>query len=233
MKQLQSPLSWWLRGARVVCLAISPVGRTDRHGAGTAGAPDLIIPPTLLLPNYDRIYPGLTESLEGGAYIARARNAPALFYNPAGIATVQRTVLNASAQGYEATVLGGSGFAHRSPSRASPPFPASSAWSSARRSSTGRTSDRLSASNPVSWDQTAAAGTVPQEGQRIAYSVHSSFKTLVPAASIGWACDPGAQVRWVDSSSPTPASATPGSSPARARPRPPARAPSRPLPRAD
>ena len=84
--------------------------------AGSASAQsDFLIPPTLLLPNYDRVYPGLTEALEGGAFVARAKAAPALFYNPAGIATTNRTVLNASAQGYQLTTLGGTGFSQSSP----------------------------------------------------------------------------------------------------------------------
>lgn len=195
MNQLQSPRSWWRRGAKVACLVflfVAGAGGTARAQSQPAPQPsDLIIPPTLLLPNYDRVYPGLTESLEGGAYIARARNAPALFYNPAGIATVQRTVLNASAQGYEATVLGGTGFAHASPISNFTTIPSFVGlvlgkevidWSDVRIG--------ISVANPVSWDQAAAAGTVPQQGQRISYSVHSSFKTLVPAGSVGWAATP-------------------------------------------
>ncbi|MGZ6081045.1 MAG: OmpP1/FadL family transporter [Myxococcaceae bacterium] len=195
MKQLQSPLSWWLRSARVACLAVLlSAGLSGTAHAQVQVQPqpaDFLIPPTLLLPNYDRIYPGLTESLEGGAYIARARSAPALFYNPAGIATVERTVLNASAQGYEATVLGGSGFAHTSPISSFTTIPSFVGvvlgkevidWDNVRLG--------FSVSNPVSWDQAAAAGTAPQQGQRVSYSVHSSFKTLVPGASIGWAATP-------------------------------------------
>ncbi len=152
---------------------------------------DVVIPPTLLLPNYDRVYPGLTEALEGGAYIARATNAPALFYNPAGIATVQRTVLNASAQGYEATVLGGTGFTHSSPISNFTSVPSFLGvvlgkevidWDTVRLG--------FSVANPVSWNQTAVAGSAPAEGQRISYAAHSNFNTLVPAFSVGWAATP-------------------------------------------
>lgn len=189
MTKLQSPVSWSRGRSRVMGLAILlSTGLASRASAQTD---DFLIPPTLLLPNYDRIYPGLTESLEGGAYIARAHNAPALFYNPAGIATVQRTVLNASAQGYEATVLGGTGFAHASPISSFTTIPSFVGlvlgrevidWDTVRLG--------FSVTNAISWDQTAAAGTVPEPGQRISYSVHSSFKTLVPAGSVGWAATP-------------------------------------------
>jgi len=156
-----------------------------------ASLQDFLIPPTLLLPNYDRIYPGLTESLEGGAFIARAKNAPALFYNPAGIATVQRTVLNASAQGYEATVLSGTGFTRSSPISNFTTVPSFVGlvlgrevidWPTVRLG--------FSVTNPVSWNQTAIAGTAPGEGQRISYAAHSDFNTIVPAFSVGWAATP-------------------------------------------
>ena len=53
--------------------------------SGRAWPQDVRYPPSLLLPNYDRVYPGLVEALEGGAFIARARNAPAVAYNPADL----------------------------------------------------------------------------------------------------------------------------------------------------
>ena len=189
MTKLQS-VSWSRRGSRVLRVAIVlSVGVVGQARAQTKE--DFLIPPTMLLPNYDRVYPGLTESLEGGAYIARAHNAPALFYNPAGIATVQRTVLNASAQGYEATVVGGSGFTHTNPVSSFTTIPTfvglvlgkeAIDWDTVRLG--------FSVTSPVSWDQTVAAGSAPAQGQRVSYSVHSSFKTLVPGAAIGWAATP-------------------------------------------
>ena len=63
-------------------------------GASVARAQDTRLPPTLLLPNYDRVHPGLIEALEAGAFIARARNAPAVAYNPAGTSLTDRTILS-------------------------------------------------------------------------------------------------------------------------------------------
>lgn len=187
MNQLESPLSWWRRCARVVCLGIL-LSAGLSSSARAQQSQEFLLPPSLLLPNYDRIYPGLTESLEAGAYIGRARAAPALFYNPAGIATVERTVLNASAQGYELTVLGGTGFNRANPISNFTTIPSFIGlvfgkevidWETVRLG--------VSVSNPVSWSQSAVAGTAPAQGQRISYSVHSDFKTLVPAVSVGWA----------------------------------------------
>jgi hypothetical protein len=157
-------------------------------GAVTARAQDLPVPPSLLLPNYDRVHPGLIEALEAGAFIARARNAPAVAYNPAGIAATDRSVLNASAQGYQLTALGGTGFEHASPVSSFEGIPAFLGlvlgrdvldWESVRLG--------FAVVTPVHWDQSAIASAFPQEGQRASYTVHSSFTTVVPTFSVGWA----------------------------------------------
>jgi len=154
----------------------------------TARAQELILPPTLLLPNYDRIYPGLEEALEGGAFIARAQSVTALFYNPAGIALVQRTVLSASVQGYQLTTLGGSGFQHSTPVSSFEGLPSSLGvvlgsevigWEKVRLG--------FAVAQPVHWHQNAVASSTPEPGQRVSYSVASAFDTVVPTVSLGWA----------------------------------------------
>ena len=160
-------------------------------GATPVRAQEVILPPSLLLPNYDRVYPGLIEAIEAGAFIARARNAPAVAYNPAGISQTDRTVLNASAQGYQLTALGGTGFDHSSPVSSFESIPSFLGivlgrdvidWESVRLG--------FAVVTPVHWDQSAIASTTPQEGQRASYSVHSSFNTVVPTFSVGWAVSP-------------------------------------------
>ncbi|RPH66719.1 MAG: hypothetical protein EHM78_22955 [Myxococcaceae bacterium] len=158
--------------------------------AGGAWAQDFTVPPTMLIPNYDRVYPGLIESLEGGAVVARARNAPALFYNPAGIALSDRTVLNASAQGYQLTTLSGSGF-EQSSGGAFETLPSFVGlvlgrevidWESVRIG--------FAVVHPVHSNLTVIASTTPEVGQRASYSVHSTFDTLTPTFSVGWALAP-------------------------------------------
>jgi len=157
-------------------------------GATTSRAQVVSIPPSLLLPNYDRVYPGLIEALEAGAFVARARNAPAVAYNPAGIALTERTVLNASAQGYQLTALGGTGFEQASPISSFESIPSFLGivlgrdvidWESVRLG--------FAVVTPIHWDQSAIASAMPQEGQRASYTVHSSFTTVVPTFSVGWA----------------------------------------------
>lgn len=160
-------------------------------GGASARAQQVVIPPSLLLPNYDRVFPGLNEAIEAGAFIARARNASAVAYNPAGIAVTENSVLNASAQGYQLTALGGTGFDHASPVSSFESIPSFLGivlgqdvvdWQSVRLG--------FAVVTPIHWDQSAIASAMPQEGQRASYTVHSSFTTVVPTFSVGWALSP-------------------------------------------
>src|SRR5262249_44660263 len=159
-------------------------------GGAARAQQQVVLPPTLLLPNYDRIYPGLEEALEGGAFVARAQSVTALFYNPAGIALVQRTVLSASVQGYQVTTLGGSGFQHSTPVSSFEGLPSSIGvvlgsevirWEKVRLG--------ISVAQPVHWRQNAVASSAGAPGQRVSYSVDSGFDTLAPSVSIGWAAE--------------------------------------------
>jgi hypothetical protein len=60
----------------------------------------IAVPKALLFPNYDNVLVGKNQALEGGAYIARANDASANFYNPAGLVAAEKTSLNASSTGY-------------------------------------------------------------------------------------------------------------------------------------
>jgi len=163
--------------------------------AGQARAQqDFTVPPTLLIPNYDRVYPGLLEALEGGAVVARARAAPALFYNPAGIALSDRTVLNASAQGYQLTTISGSGF-QQSSGGAFETLPSFLGvvlgkevidWESVRLG--------FAVVHPIHSNLTALASTTPEPGQRVSYATHSTFDTFTPTFSVGWAVAPSFRV---------------------------------------
>src|SRR5262249_33177483 len=174
----------WLRLDRCQCLLMLVV----LGGSLVARAQSTQLPPSLLLPNYDRVYPGLIESLQAGAFIARARNAPAVAYNPAGISVTDRTILNASTQGYQVTVLGGSGFEHASPVSSFESMPGFLGivfgrdlidWEAVRLG--------FAVVSPVQWDQSIVATTAPEQGRRVSYSVHSIFNTTVPTFSVGWA----------------------------------------------
>ena len=68
-------------------------------------AQSISIPGSLLLPNYEQVPVGVREALEGGAYIARTSDGNANWYNPAGLALVQRTSIDMAGAVYDATTL--------------------------------------------------------------------------------------------------------------------------------
>jgi len=75
--------------------------------AAGAQAPT-IFPPSMLVPNFNRVFPGLSESIQAGASLVRTSTPPALWYNPAGMVLSEHTTVNASVQGYELTLFRGS-----------------------------------------------------------------------------------------------------------------------------
>ena len=50
------------------------------------GEPAVAVPPSLVVPNYDRLPVGQREGIEAGAFLARTNDAGANWYNPAGLA---------------------------------------------------------------------------------------------------------------------------------------------------
>jgi hypothetical protein len=83
--------------------------------AGLAGATPsqsqtVTVPPSLILPNYDRLPIGQREGIEAGAYVARTNDAAAAWYNPAGLGQSRKSALNASATAYEYTSMELEGF---------------------------------------------------------------------------------------------------------------------------
>lgn len=73
--------------------------------AGAQGLP-IPIPKVLIFPNYDNVLVGKAPALEGGAFVARASDSAANFYNAAGLVNGDRTTINASSNGYVVTQIG-------------------------------------------------------------------------------------------------------------------------------
>src|SRR5512137_1299268 len=72
--------------------------------AQTIGNPS-VVPPSAILTKYDRVLIGQEEALESGAFVARVGDSTAVWYNPAGLALVDRSVIGASATGYELDII--------------------------------------------------------------------------------------------------------------------------------
>ena len=161
---------------------------------GVAAAQQLPIPlpKALIFPNYDNVLVGQNQALEGGAYIARAGDASANFYNPAGLVVSEKTSLNASSTGYTVTRLSSEALNTSISSTkidavpgyfgvvVAPPF------TDARNLRLGISVTRGVAWSPGSIDQTT---DVPGANaiDRITYSTDASFKTLVYQIAGAWA----------------------------------------------
>jgi len=94
------------RRALLVCAALAFALISAR--ARAQAAPALAFPPPLVSANTERSFPGLWEPLEAGAVLVRATDPSAIWYNPAGIVTEERSGLNANAPGYQFTAYWGS-----------------------------------------------------------------------------------------------------------------------------
>jgi long-subunit fatty acid transport protein len=172
------------RGYRLLVLAAGLLS----NSAG-AQVSQIVFPPSLLVPNYNRVFPGLTESLEAGADLARAWTAPAVWYNPAGLVLSTRTAVNASLQGYEATLLTGTGFNEQgiqiSNIRTVPSFVGVVLGEEAIHLKTVRFGFAMT--NPISWQQGINLSSTSSSGATALYQVDSSFQQFRAQAAVSWA----------------------------------------------
>ena len=156
----------------------------------SAQASEFTIPPSSILPNYDRVSVGQREALEGGAYVARTDDALANWYNPAGLVSSEKTAINASSNAYELTKTTLTGIGEKSSgTRFSPiggffgvvvgaPIAKSPRW----RFGFGYT-------KPVAWSPSTLDGAfnLPAGGgtEAFDYTTSASFGTVIPSLNGG------------------------------------------------
>ena len=144
------------------------------------------LPPSAVLTNYDRVLIGQEEALESGAFVARVADSTAGWYNPAGLALVRRSVIGASATGYELDSIDLGQIQTASGKLTLAQLPSyfgavlggdvisSDAWRIG-----------FSATKPTSWS--AAVNGATLNAGEVNYSSRVSISTLVPAISAAWA----------------------------------------------
>jgi hypothetical protein len=158
-------------------------------GVARAQVSQIVFPPSLMVPNHNRVFPGLTESIESGADLVRAWTAPAVYYNPAGLVLSTRTALNASLQGYQATFLSGTGFNEQgvqiSNLRGVPSFVGIVFGEEAIPLRTVRFG--FAVSNPISWEQGLNLSSATPAMANALYNVNSTFVQYQAAAAVSWA----------------------------------------------
>ncbi len=165
----------------------------------SAQASEFTIPPSSILPNYDRVSVGQREALEGGAYVARTDDALANWYNPAGLVSSEKTAINASSNAYELTKTTLTGIGEKSSgTRFSPiggffgvvvgaPIAKSPRW----RLGFGYT-------KPVAWSPSTLDGAfnLPAGGgtEAFDYTTSASFGTIIPSLNGGYRLSPTIRV---------------------------------------
>lgn len=157
------------------------------------------IPPNSILPNYNRISVGQREALEGGAYVARTDDALANWYNPAGLASSEKTALNASSNVYEVTKTTLSGIGERQSGtrfRAVGGFFGIVVGKPIARSDRWRFGFGLT--SPVAWAPSSLDGafSLPAGGatEAFGYSTEVNFNTVIPSLNAAYRLSPTLRV---------------------------------------
>jgi hypothetical protein len=176
------------RGARCGALLLAVVAP---YLAAAQGVP-VQIPKTLVFPNYDNILLGKDQALEAGAFIARAGDASANFYNPAGLVQAEKTSLNASSTGWVQTKITSEALGTSVTSSKIDNVPGyfgaviDPPWLGLRNLRVGVSLTRLVAWSPgpldQSWEPSAIEGL-----DRATYSSSGSFGTILYQLAAAWA----------------------------------------------
>lgn len=166
-----------------LCLSVSLPGFTlAQSGIG--------VPPGNVVPNYDRVPVGQREGIEGGAYVARTGDAGSPWYNPAGLALSEKSVINASANAYEFVQVTLEGEAESTTSTRFAPtgtYVGGVLGSPVIKSPTWRLG--FFVAKPVSWDPNILTGsrdsTVGDTREILAYTANNRLATNIPGAAAG------------------------------------------------
>jgi hypothetical protein len=168
-------------------------------GALRAQTVEFSVPPNSILPNYNRVSVGQREALEGGAYVARTDDALANWYNPAGLASSEKTALNASSNVYEVTKTTMSGIGERESGtrfRAVGGFFGIVVGKPIARSDRWRFGFGLT--SPVAWAPSSLDGafTLPAGAatEAFGYSTEVNFNTVIPSLNAAYRLSPTLRV---------------------------------------
>ncbi len=171
---MPSARGWFLA---LALLSVAPQARAQIAG---------FLPPGAVLTNYDRVLIGQEEALESGAFVARVADSTAGWYNPAGLALVRRSVIGASATGYELDTID-LGQIQTSAGKITlaqlPSYFGAVLGGDVISSDAWRIG--FSATKPTSWS--AAVNGATLGNNEVNYSSRVSISTLVPNISAAWA----------------------------------------------
>ena len=146
----------------------------------------VLFPPSIAITNYDRVLVGQEEALEAGAFVARVGDTTSGWYNPAGMATLARTAIGASASGFETDLLSLEGIGKQRGGGMSiyqlPSFFGAVLGKEVIDSEQWRIGFTIT--KPTSWNQEIVGGLAGST--RISYSSHVGLSTLLPMFSASY-----------------------------------------------
>lgn len=155
-------------------------------GWALAQTSGVLFPPSIAITNYDRVLVGQEQALEGGAFVARVGDTTSGWYNPAGMATLMRTAIGASASGFESDVLSLEGIGKQKGGGMTiyqlPSFFGAVLGREVIDSERWRIGFTIT--KPTSWNQEIVGGLAG--ATRIAYSSHVGLSTLLPMFSASY-----------------------------------------------
>jgi long-subunit fatty acid transport protein len=155
-------------------------------GWALAQTSGVLFPPSIAITNYDRVLVGQEEALEAGAFVARVGDTTSGWYNPAGMATMTRTAIGASASGFESDLLSLEGIAKQRGGSMSiyqlPSFFGAVLGKEVIDSEHWRIG--LTITKPTSWNQEIVGGAAGST--RVSYSSHVGLSTLLPMFSASY-----------------------------------------------
>ncbi len=148
------------------------------------------VPPGNVVPNYDRVPVCQREGIEGGAYVARTGDAGSPWYNPAGLALNEKSVINASANAYEFVQVTLQGEAENTTSTRFAPtgtYVGGVLGAPVIKSPNWRLGFFIA--KPVNWDPNILTGsrdsTVGDTREILAYTANNRLATNIPGAAAG------------------------------------------------
>ena len=166
-----------------VLIATVALGLPGLARAQTSG---LLFPPSIAITNYDRVLVGQEEALEAGAFVARVGDTTSGWYNPAGMASMARSAIGASASGFETDVLSLEGVGKQRGGGMTiyqlPSFFGAVLGRDVIDSEHWRIG--LTITKPTSWNQEIVGGIAG--ATTVAYSSHVNLSTLVPMFSASY-----------------------------------------------
>lgn len=163
-----------------------PAAASAQTDTPTPLPPTAVPPVDVMLPNYNGVPTGEIASIEGGAFVARANDTSATYYNPAGLTLAKQTSVSGSAGMFQFTSVTGDGL--ESTASSFQQIPSLFAVAVKGKDTWSNWAGGLSFARVNAWKQTVDAERSIQTtggSDRFAYSSGAEFAGWIASLSVG------------------------------------------------